>query len=143
MTIDLEKLKELCEKAPVGPWHIGHLDENLDHADIDAADGEHVAVVFPRSAQALICEARSAVPQLIAQLEQTNALYESYREEMARYDAEIRRLRSVLLYYSGADYSNRVNATNHVTLDSGKRAREALAGPAPAVANTERSEDED
>jgi hypothetical protein len=63
---ELEQMEALEKAATEGPWHIGHVDEALDHAEIDAPDGGTVATVYPRSAQAFVAASRSFVPRAIA-----------------------------------------------------------------------------
>lgn len=50
----LARAEEIAKKATPGPWHIGHIDEHLDHADVDALNGECVAEVFHRENQGFI-----------------------------------------------------------------------------------------
>ncbi len=64
MTI-LDKLADLEKKATPGPWHIAHIDENLEHAEIESPEGVPVASVFPRIDQSFICALRDAAPALI------------------------------------------------------------------------------
>lgn len=72
--IDLNKLKELAAKASPGPWHIGHVNEHEDSADIDNLE-ECLFVSVLRRDQAFICEARNALPKLIE-------LVEAYEEQL-------------------------------------------------------------
>lgn len=65
---DLEKIrsllaegKKLEDVAHVGPWHIGHVNENDDSCDIDAPNGETVATVHYRQDSGFICDSRTRV----------------------------------------------------------------------------------
>lgn len=51
--------RELEARLPPAPWYIGHIDENLNHAQIDDADAQPVAEVWARSAEAFVCTARN------------------------------------------------------------------------------------
>ena len=77
MKIDLNKLKELAAKASPGPWHIGHVNEHEDSADIDNLE-ECLFVSVLRRDQAFICEARNALPKLIEVIERQQTCLKEY-----------------------------------------------------------------
>lgn len=67
MTLSLSELEELCAKATQGPWHIGHINENNDVGDVESPIGEWVCA-SSRNNEAFICAARTALPELIAEV---------------------------------------------------------------------------
>lgn len=71
MTLDeIEKrareAADLAGRCSAGPWHVGHLDENLDHAEIEDAEGGLIGEIYPRGAQSLVVRSRTLVPDLAA-----------------------------------------------------------------------------
>lgn len=91
--LDLEAAKKICEAATPGPWHIGHIDENLDHAFIEDFDGAEVAEIYHRYDEGFFCFARTALPEAIAEIEGRWKDDLILRETIAERDAEIERLR--------------------------------------------------
>ena len=65
----LDELKKLEAEATPAPWHIGHVREDNDAADIESPGGSEVAHVGWRPDQALITALRNAAPKLIAVVE--------------------------------------------------------------------------
>lgn len=57
---------DLASQCSAGPWHIGHIDENLDHAEIEDAEGGLIGEIYPRGAQSLIVRSRMLVPAIAA-----------------------------------------------------------------------------
>lgn len=63
MTID--EIEKLLSEATPGPWHIGHIDESLDRAEIESADGIIIASDCKRNDEPLICAAPTIIRQLL------------------------------------------------------------------------------
>ncbi len=63
----IERFEELEKAATPGPWHIGWIDENLNHAEIEGPElGQQVGEIYPRVDQSFICNFRNVAPHLIA-----------------------------------------------------------------------------
>jgi hypothetical protein len=76
MTSDeIVALKSLAEKATPGPYHIGHVNELTDAAEIEGDRGGHtVAYVYDRSDQSYVCAANpQTVLKLIAEVSRRRA----------------------------------------------------------------------
>ncbi len=77
MKIDLEKLKELANKAPKGPWHIGHINQNFDDLmDVESYDGINIGEDIVQQTANYLCAAN---PQTILKLIE---LIEVYRHAL-------------------------------------------------------------
>ena len=68
MTDFLQKLDELTKKSTKPPWHIAHIDENLDHAELEDQYGTPVANVYQRIDQTFIVTLVNSYEQLAARL---------------------------------------------------------------------------
>lgn len=82
MTDDLAKLAheaiELSKHATNGPWHIGHIDESLGHAEIECPEGLPICEVFRRCDEGFIAFARTALPQLAQAYLDAKADYDTF-----------------------------------------------------------------
>ncbi len=90
MTLDLKKLKELCEKATPGPWEIRYrdIDDNHEQAKVWAENFGWLITRgdLPRSyhdpSMEFIAAARTALPQLIERVEELEAEVKIARERL-------------------------------------------------------------
>lgn len=78
--MDLDKLKELCDRATPGPWHVGHLGHDNEYADIDAANGINVGTIGDIPDQSFVCAAREAMPELIERISKLEAALRWYAD---------------------------------------------------------------
>lgn len=70
--MDLERLKELCDRATPGPWR-----DNLPEID---SDWGTIGEIFSSADRNFICEARDAMPKLIERISKLEAALRWYAD---------------------------------------------------------------
>jgi len=148
-TTDLiKRVRELTKAATPGPWHVGHVDENLDKVEIESPDGIVVASEVHRNNEALICESRVLLPLLADALDKATQdvsdLYIKTLEPEERIDMfreENKRLKDALQWYADGKHVHFTKGayeawnpeTDHYAsrliideVETGLRARQAL-----------------
>lgn len=96
MTYTLEQLKELCEKATAGPWKYAECDMNFIEAS------------------------RTAVPELIEQVEQGKQLHEADEAEIRKLRAQLVEAKWVIEF--AAEHGHDPNSGQETTLSEKARA---------------------
>jgi hypothetical protein len=86
----LDELLRLEARTPKAPWCIGHVDEHLDHAFVDDAEGTGVAEVFPRAAQSFIPAARNALKPLLEEVRELRKERKAMRDGLDKADDLLR-----------------------------------------------------
>lgn len=79
---DLEKLERLVEAATKGPWHIGHISELDDSAVIDNPELLCVGRINTQADQAFVCRARTAMPNLIAEVKRLQQILDTLKTNL-------------------------------------------------------------
>lgn len=93
--LDIDAIEARAKAATPGGWHVGHIDENLDHAEIvDAAD-QPVATVYRRAAEPLICSAFDSTFALCARVREIEADLEIARNEANIFRRQLEKAESV------------------------------------------------
>lgn len=71
--LNLPALKKLCDEATPGPYYVGHMSEEYDTLDVhESKDGLLVADTVRNADFQFWNAARTALPQLIEEVEATN-----------------------------------------------------------------------
>lgn len=71
---DLDEIRKRYNAATPGPWHTGHIDENLDHAEVENPDGLPIANVYHRGDEGLIVSSRTDIECLEKEIRLARAI---------------------------------------------------------------------
>lgn len=80
MSFDLKEFKRLAEKRTSGPWHVGHINENLDRAEIENHEGIVITSDCKRSDESFLCYCGTHADAIIERIEKLEKALKFYAD---------------------------------------------------------------
>jgi hypothetical protein len=71
----LDELERLNEARTQGPWHVGHIDENLGHVEVEDTNGLPVMEIYHRRDEAFLLTLANNASALLKVASEAQELY--------------------------------------------------------------------